>query len=349
MQRAADASRESRFSTKNGLRRLACGAVAVWIAAGHPPAAASENTDPSRPTANAVGLGETAEVTPAHVYQLVGKVEKQIESLRLALGKPEIAVLPIRFESAVPEKVFFQAAALRNQAKRLSHEWKLTPAAEPPWPTGEIVPADVYRQVRATSESLRRVAARLGNEDVHELPGFDPDKTPTDAFNAIFVANRRLDHLLEKQAAPSDVYEQVTVALNYANLLRRRFPGRQIPPEPEFEPNQTPCNVYQQLLDCLQIIGRIAEDAGTSSMRYSGAVQKGTVRPGDVYSLAVLVVAELRAIENHILDEVPDIQGYYAGKKTPSHAFQRAQLLARQLEAIESLTQNHRHAVSEAK
>ncbi len=62
-----------------------------------------------------------------------------------------------------------------------------------------------------------------------------------------------------------------------------------------------------------------------------------TAIPSDVYDVATLLVSELTYLWEQ-LDDVPSPrQAYYPGRRFPSHVYQRALLLERQLVELDQL------------
>ena len=78
-------------------------------------------------------------------------------------------------------------------------------------------------------------------------------------------ANRQLNLLLDERFAPSDVFQQVTLAVGYTAQLLKPYPGAElIPEEPVFDPGKTPGDVYRRLLGCFENLREIAAASGSA-------------------------------------------------------------------------------------
>jgi hypothetical protein len=237
----------------------------------------------------------------------------------------------------MPREVFFQARALNEGTFELDYEWNRSHRESLPNPQKDIVPGDVYAEIYSAGEILSRVEARLGIDTVHKISALDPSKTPSDVFASVVAANREINNLLTRQFSPSDVFEQVTVALNYANHLRQKTSGKQVPEAPLFAANKSPAEVFQKLLVCFQILQRISSLLQIDMLEVNMPGQIGEINPADLYSLALMLVAELYNINFFRDGKVVSPIAYYPGKLTPSFVFQRVGLLERQLLVLESI------------
>ena len=163
-----------------------------------------------------------------------------------------------------PREVFFQALTLFENANRLGFEQMRTLAGRPLEPSTDPTPADVLRVVDAAMIIFRAVKDDLGIMSDVSVPPFDPSKRPVDVFKSIVQANRQLSLLLDRRFSPSDVYEQITVAIGYTARLRSLFPGERIPAAPVREAGKRPQDVYRLLIDCLNTVKLIASTSGLS-------------------------------------------------------------------------------------
>ena len=293
---------------------------------------------------------ETQDIAPADVFVRVALVRSELELIRNEMCKPGDDRPELRVSDAAPREVFFQALTLVRKADRLAFEQlrERTPLPEPP--IGEIRPADVFAVVDSALARVRRVKEALGiANQVREIPR-DSTKQPTDVFRSIVQANRQLNLLLDREFNPSDVYEQVTVAISYASPLLARFPGvTTIPPPPRFERGKVPGDVYQRLVGCFERTRRIAEGLGIQVLALEvGAEELAVVTPSDVYDIASLLVAELAHLHTQFRDVAPPHETYYPGRKFPSHVYQRVGILESQLiELQKQLSENDRRRQAE--
>ena len=236
-----------------------------------------------------------ASLQPADVFVRVAVVRAELELIRLEMGKPRDGSEYLQVSNAVPREVFYQALALFGKSNRLCFEHTRTEATKPAMPTGQVQPQHVYRVVETALTQLGRVKEKLGIVETVPSPARDASKTPTDVFRSILAANKQLNLLLDRQYAPSDVYEQVTLAIGYTSRLLASFPGAtRIPPGPGFERRKRPVDVHDRLYGCFELVRSIAQESGlqvATLTRAEGDI--AAVAPSDVYGLATLVVSEV--------------------------------------------------------
>ncbi len=277
---------------------------------------------------------------PADVLARADWVRAELEVLRFHMGRPKNRQTPLKVTNAAPREVFFQAITLFRKANRLSFEITRTEAPEPETPSAHLIrPVHVWHVTNAALERILIVKQHLGLAEAPVEEARDTATTPSDVFAAIVQANRQVNLLLDRRLAPSDVFQKVTLAVNYAARLLAVFPEAiRIPRAPTFEAGKRPVHVYRRLLSCFEILGRIAEQSGISTLRLEQVTAaEATVTPSDVYDIASLIVSELAYVHSQLSDTRPPARSHYPGLKFPSHVFQRAGLLKAQLTALEQL------------
>ena len=291
----------------------------------------------------AVVSKESKQVTPSHVFVHVGTVRSELEALRFVMGRPKNEQPELNVKGAAPRDVYFQALTLFQKADRLCFEHTRQRATPPALPIDNITAGDVHEVVNAALKCVRRVRAKYG-DDTNSVPiAHDPTKQPSEVFKSIVQANRQLNLMLERRFSPSDVFQQVTLAVGYSARLLERFPdATTIPDEPAFEKGKRPADVYRRLLGCVERVRRIARSSGLEVLELQiDENQIWKAEPSDVYDVASLIVAELAYLHSQLPDLKPPRAVYYVGRKFPSHVFQRAGILDRQLMELERHMQEH--------
>ena len=294
------------------------------------PAATVVNSSPAPPDVKTIGLPD--------VFAHVALVQAELELIRFEMGKPKNKQSAIVVKGAEPREAFFQALTLLRKANRLNFEYRREYGTIPDTPKGPISAADVYALVDAALERIRLVKSTLGITEPAESAHPDPDKTANDVYSAIVQANRQLNLLLDRQFTPSDVFQQVTLAVSLASHLLSQFPGaaRTPPPAPAFERGKQPADVYRRLIACYHLIRQIAASSGLKMLTLeTSEAHFEQVTPSDVYDLAALVVSELSYLHAQMEDAQPHREIYYPGRKFPSHVYQRAGILEKQLIDLE--------------
>lgn len=281
---------------------------------------------PPSPGVKTIGLPD--------VFAHVALVQAELELIRFEMGKPKDTRPEIAVKDAEPREAYFQALTLIRKANRLSFEHRREYGTIPDMPKQNISAANVYALVDTALERIHLVKRRLGINEPAETSLPNPNKTASDVYSAIVQANRQLNLLLDQQFTPSDVFEQVTLAVSLASHLLDRFPDAKStpPPAPAFERGKQPADVYRRLIDCYWLIRQIARSSGLNMLTLeTGEARLEQVTPSDVYDLAALVVAELSYLHAQLEDAQPHREIYYPGRKFPSHVYQRAGILEKQL------------------
>ena len=280
-----------------------------------------------------------ADTTPTDVYREVQSVARDIEHLRLYMGRPANTQAPIDVSSVAPREVIYQANTLCEKVNRLGFETIREIAEKPVVPDRQITPADVLRMVRFAHGQVRRIAEELDLELVPPEPGPTESRTPTDVYKAIVQLNRQINLLLDKRFAPSDVFEELSLAIAHAANLRSRWPGERIPPAPDWEFGKRPTDVMKRLVQCSELVRSIAEAEGLQVLQFSlDESSLEAVSPSDVYDVAALLVAEMAYLDRMLVDTKAVRKARYPGRKVPSDVYQRAGILLQQLKEINELS-----------
>jgi hypothetical protein len=281
-------------------------------------------------------------VEPADVFVHVAVVRQELELIRLEMGKPEDMVELINLANVAPREVFFQALSLFRSANRLCYEHTRTDVPEPVAPTDAVHPQHVFGVVDTALKQIRKVKEQLNIVERVQQPRRDNSRTPTDVFGSLLMASQQLNVLLDQEFKPSDVFEQVTLSVSLASRLLARFPDTvRIPTEPPYERRKRPADVHDRLIECFQVLQSIATLSGIEIATLTRSEREQRVKPGDVYSIAALVVSELVHLHAQIEESIPPVQTYYPGRKLPSDVYQRAGILLSQLHSLEKQVRAH--------
>jgi hypothetical protein len=275
------------------------------------------------------------DIEPPDVYVDTFLVRDELELIRLEMGKPKDTRREIGVAEAEPREVFFQALTLFHKANRLSFELTRERAELPEKPVGAIRMAHVRDVLEAVLERLQRVKGVLGSFERSRKRAREPARTPSDVFRSIVQANRQVNLLLNQQFAPSDVFQQVTLAVGYAAQLRTQFPGTRMPEAPVFERRKRPADVYHRLIECFARVRDVMQHSGLNALTLD--MHPETVTPSDVYDIASLLVSELSFLHSHLNGVLAPPDTYYPGRKFPSDVYQRAGLLEALLIDLQAL------------
>lgn len=278
-----------------------------------------------------------AQLQLADVWSRIVWVAEEAESLRRYLGKPLIEPLGLKVTGGALPELYVQAVMLHDLSHRLAFEHtgqsETTPASVAP---NLVQPFHVWKMVNEAFAHLVLIKQTFG------LSQTSQEKTPVKAvyirevLQTLWGVNRQINLLLERPFAPRDVYRQVTQAVYYTARLIGQFPGVQrMPAPPPFAPNKQPKDVLTYLLTCYQLLSDIREQAGLKRLALDPTgINGSSIRPGDVFQVASLLVSELAALSQQISHPFPVLRAIDPGRKFPSHVYQRVGLLYAQLQTL---------------
>ncbi len=282
---------------------------------------------------------QDVKITPADVMVRVSMAASSVEILRVEMGKPRDTRPPLTVENAEPREVYFQTLSLFEKANRLAQEHTRQRSVKPAQPRGVIMPADVHNLVDLAIARLDVVREKYKMPGKPQSKTRDGTHTPSDVYAAVVQVNRQLSMLLEQQVAPADVFQQVTQAMGHAGAVLETLPGVEaFPAAPAFERGKKPLDVYNRLAECHRLQREIATLAGDKMVKIQQLESdfEGEIKPSDVYDLASQIIAELAHLHSRVPDAAAPRSAYFPGRKFPSHVYQRAGILRKQLQQLKN-------------
>lgn len=282
-------------------------------------------------------------ILAADVLARTELLQKELEAIRFEMGKPKDSWVGGMATNASPHEVYFQALNLFMKANRFSLELTGNMGAPPQVMSAlDIHPFQVWTIVNAAYKRILAVKRELGiSESISEQPK-DPSTTMTEAGRAIVAVNRQINLVLERPFTPSDVFQQVTLAIHYTSDLLEQFPDTTpIPDAAPFERGKQPSEVFLRLVDCYERLETIAKLSNVPVLHFdrtalNKAVNNFSFHPSDVYDMATLLVSDLAFLHAKIRDLESLESTLYPGRKFPSHAYQQAGILLTQLVELET-------------
>ncbi|MEM9190423.1 MAG: hypothetical protein AAGF12_14655 [Myxococcota bacterium] len=252
----------------------------------------------------------------------------ELELLRLYMGRDPASRARLRVADAKPRAVYRQVAGLFEQSNSLSFELSRTVGAAPVEHPAAPEAPDVFEVVDQALGRVLVVKQALGISQTVEERDAPADATPTDTFHAVVLASAEINHLLDRQTTPSDVYQRVTRAIHSSAAIHATLPGATLPNDPEFEANKTPQDVYRLLIECYREAVQLAarNDIELIELRATEA-DAGEASSHDVRELADLLAEELEFLRASWPDALPAFEAYDPGLKFPAHVHQRARYL----------------------
>jgi len=298
-------------------------ALAVW-------GISFSSRDPTTPNPVSGQALSIETIIPADVLARVELLRAELEVIRFEMGQPKEQRPGITVTDVASREVIFQTFTLFRKANQLSFE--LTGHMRPELPITlpqNIRPLHVWRIVDAAYKCIILGKRSLGLTNHIEETRQGESVTSSDVFHAIGQANRQIDMLFRPRLSASDTFQQVVLATQYTARLLAQFPGAtQMPSTPTFEHGKQPIAVYHLLAQCYPRIQGIAECSGleTLSLEIPRLEADGddltTIRPSDVYDLAILLVSELSYLHGQLKDTTSLTQSYARSLKVPAHVYQ---------------------------
>ena len=267
------------------------------------------------------------QITPADVLARIKLIQEEVELIRINLKKPQYKEQEIVVFDAVPREVFYQAFTLCQKADRLCFE---TTGRRMKMP--EIIRADrikpfhVWHIINASYQRILILKNKLNIREEAKEQLQDQFAQPSDVFVEVMNINGQLNVLLEKKISFSDVFAQITVAINYASLLLAEFPGIiRIPKSSQYEYGKRAEDVYEQLQKIYEVIRQIAGRSGLKIIDLNLVNEE--VIASDVYDISSLLISELAYVYSFLETDQSPIERYYPGEKNSSDVYQRVGIL----------------------
>ncbi len=270
------------------------------------------------------------EIQPADCYVRASYLAKEIELVRREMGRPQETRSAVTVTGASPRECWFQALAVFRKSDRLCNEVAADPVASVPHapPIHEIKPGHVLQVIEAAAREVTEVKRALGITESVDPPARDASKTPSDVYGTLATLDRQLNLLLAQPFSPSDVFQQLSLAVAYATRLGAE------PGSSPFQRGKRPADCYERLSGCLELARKLIRKAGQPVIESTPAPgEPSSVLPSDVYDLASLILGEvafLHSLTKNALAPYP-FEGNVPGRKLPSHVWQLAGVLEQQL------------------
>jgi hypothetical protein len=271
-----------------------------------------------------------SEVLPADCFVRATHLAGMVELVRREMGRPSDNRSPVHVADASPRECWFQALAVFRKADRLCAEVAADPPASVPHAPAltDVKPAHVLQVIDAAVREIAEVKSALKIPERSDPPARDVAKTPSDVYGTLATLNRQVNLLLTQPFTPSDVFQQLSLAVAYAARLGAE------PKDSPFQRAKRPADCYDRLSKCLELARQLVSKAGHPVIAAAPTPGDATgVVPADVYDLASLVLGEvayLHALRKDVAPPYP-FEGNLPGRKLPSHVWQLAGVLEQQL------------------
>jgi len=272
-----------------------------------------------------------------NIYFKTVNLDANLAILLHAMGKSPPPTLGVVVLAADKRQVYYESLSLFRKVNRLSFELLRIKRQEPELSGANLVWSDINYLIEHAESLIDAIfkkfdIAKAKQSQLEHKQSFSPQLLLASLLNT----NRFINHVLERPFSPSDVYQELTVAVGYAaNLLSRHPNVSRIPDSPEFEKNKKPVDVFMRLYSILDDIDAIAKTENLQMVKLDiSQIKTENILPGDVYDMAQLVVSELVFLHDYYNSQRIIPPRFYPGAKFPAHVYQRAGLLQKQIESL---------------
>jgi hypothetical protein len=284
-------------------------------------------------------------ISSADVLARVELLRDELDLIRQEMGNPPPVRLEISVRSAAPRETYFHAYTLSDKAHRLAFEF----TGRPERPLGILLSADttpvnVYAVVSEALESIYEAKDALAIKESPKENRYDPSTNSSQVLDAIIQANRELNNILYQQYSPLDVYEQISLSINFATRLLEQFAGSTpVLAAPRIQRRKKPADVFHQLVQLFDDIHDVARASGESTLDLKvRSTAPNSITPSDVYDIAKMVLAELAYFYSLLKDPPPvDEPQYPRNRVLPSHVYQQVGVLKAQLAQLKTFAAKH--------
>ncbi|MBL4711784.1 MAG: hypothetical protein JKX75_04695 [Gammaproteobacteria bacterium] len=272
---------------------------------------------------------------PGDVLARANLVLAELDLIRAELGKSEKNYERIEVFNAAPREVYYQALALFKKSNRLAFEHTgFSEKNQRELDAKTIRPYHVWNMVDKALQRVLVVKQKLNIPERSKEVRTSDETRPDQVFSAVNYANRQINYLLHKRFSPSDVFQQVTIATNVMAQLLATFDGvERIPEQDEMVRRKTPTDVYSRLNNCFEVLREITLLSGGQILEFTKHDNRVRI-PSDVYDLTSLLVADIEYLHAQKKSVGIAADVYYPGDKIPSHVYQRASILEKQLKLL---------------
>ncbi len=281
-----------------------------------------------------VYCGAEDAATPPRVYQEVGALVEDLETIRGVLGIRAPRERSFRLSEAEPRQVFFQAQTLFRKCNSLAQEIAgLSRQVAAQAPDREIRPADVLEVVQASRQQLDYVRDALNIDTRADLPRLNRRSTPSDVMHDIIEAGYIINEMVHEQPDWASIYDRVKLMITYVGGLHPE--ATRYPELPAFECCKQPEDVYQSLLAAMEAARPLAESVDLPIVRIAPRKRaEGGASPSTVYDLTTTMVSDLAELTLRLEAEDTERPNYERPSRIlPSHVYQLASVLQQMITA----------------
>ena len=279
------------------------------------------------------GANPQAPASIQDVHAVALDLAADIEALRIYMGAPAVDDWTWSITEAAPRHFFYMAQVLFRKSNELVREMTNVPSVEmPPMPSGDVGADDALALLTATHNKLKGIATRM-RAPIPPTTSADPSSNPAVVMATMVMASRQLNAMLHREFTDPDVYGQIESAVGHAAKLANGYPS-----PPPMETGRATADVYRQVIDCLELLRRlaVANDLPSLRLNFRRERRRSDVVVADVYGLATLVAADLAWLTPRLrgadAESPPALPYPRPSPIFPSHTYRLTQVLDTQLQ-----------------
>lgn len=281
-----------------------------------------------------------AAATPSDVYAVFDLVDRNLDSILAAAGKPEVDRKLFPEKGLKPMHVYQMAVSCLETIHMYELKRHMVPVPIVIATPRNYTPSDVFRLAELVLFEVGRIAQHLG------VRGLDIDrvrsvnKTPTHVFFKIAAAYIKINVLAGKnRISPNEVYSQMVRAIqDVKSILGKIDPARRYRVDvPQSVRGLTPGDVFKECLTARESINVSRSHFGMDTIPVPAFNIGMSIRPMDVFIQTQIIISEINLLKMGTgTVSVTPLPIPVTGK-TPSDAHQQSAAMKYLLGQINSL------------
>ena len=273
------------------------------------------------------------DVTLSHVYQATMDLIAEIEILRQATGVADEPGEAEPQEDQAPIHAYSKSLEVMEKTARVQRRLGMIPVEVGYIPIKNITPKDMYRNVQAIIEELRRVKRQLVIKIEIQPAPFAGGKTPSLVYKSLGDASFLLDGLVGRSTTSNDVYVRVLQVHDEMAPIAARLGVALESEPPVVEGSRESKEVAQQILRAtykvINLQSRLGVDAsGVPNMALAD------VTPSEVFDATNRLLAELVRVKVHLNIQSPRPERPESRNKQPANVFAQVLLVIKNLDIM---------------
>ena len=279
------------------------------------------------------------EVTLSHVYQATQDLIAEIEILRQAMGVADNPGEADLREDQAPIHAYSKSLELMEKTARVQRRLGMIPVEAGQIPVKNITPQDVYRNVQAVIEELRRVKRQLVIKDEIQPAPFAGAKTPSLIYKSLGDASFLLNGLVGRPTTSNDAYMHVLQVHDEMELIAAKLGVALEIDLPIVEGTKEPKEAAQQILRATYKVINLQSRLG---MDASGIPNLTLVKvtPAEVFDATNILLAELARIKVHLNIQLPRGERRESRNKRSKDVFAQVLLVIKNLNTLTKAADN---------